>query len=791
MSRRVPILDDLGRELVRAAREDAAHRSAEGWVGRVRRAIVIGVLALLGLAAVAAAASLILGRGDPIPAPPVRLVPIELQPVPGTQRRNGLDVRDPDGGPPWDVRTSRSETGAICATVGQVLDGELGLLGLDRRFRALPAGAADTCSREQRSGATLVGARAFSGARRLGDLTVVSGVAAAGVRSAVAVAGGRTTRMRLGRAQAFLAIFRGLPEELRPRVVLTEASGKRTTLRFADSGEFVAGDPGGGPPWTLRYSIRRDGLRCIRPGRGPGPQSGVLVRAPWRCGRREQPFVAIRRFVPQRLSLTGPFPRGRGRPPRQPEFEWVGHPARTLVWGSTARAGGEVVVTGAGPPRRVRAERGVQRTLPDGVSRAPRGRGGFAVVLHGRVDPRRLRVSVDGRPLDPARTLDPNARRVGREPVPAWRSIASLAGHPSSRDPIAIVPGSASISRRAPHPAGGPAWALRSWSVRTGAGWPGPDRYRPRLCFAIGVEQRRRLVEPLPGGGTRTVGTGEDDRRCPPSGEPAADGAGVELRTYVNDADSPDPWPVAVVVAGLLGDAARSAELLGAGPPRTLALGRHGTFLIVLGPEHAGRPLRLRVRGADGVARTGRTLHRMPPAWRCVPTRGQSLRVADPGGGPSWMTGRGRSDGHSCRYTGRAIGNRIATLVDGRNWVRFEAGETSVLYTRRPRAARRPLALRITDRIAAMSELPWRSRSAAQVARRTLPGRTVLTGSATDAVEAVTLRTPRDIRTVRPGPAGLLLAVYDGVFYGGDVHATAHMRDGRTITQTFPLGGPG
>lgn len=197
------------------------------------------------------------------------------------------------------------------------------------------------------------------------------------------------------------------------------------------------------------------------------------------------------------------------------------------------------------------------------------------------------------------------------------------------------------------------------------------------------------------------------------------------------------------------------------------------------------------MRGAGGVARTGAALHRMPPAWRCVPTRGQSVRVADPDGGPSWTIGRGRSDGHPCRYTGRAIGNRVATLVDGRNWVRFEAAATSVLSTRRPRAADRPLALRISDPIAAMAEPRWGSRPAAQVARRTLAGRTVLTGSATDAVAAVTLRTPRDIRTVRPGPGGLLLAVYDGVFYGGDVHAIARMRDGRTITQTFPIGGPG
>ena len=581
-----------------------------------------------------------------------------------------------------------------------------------------------------------------------------------------------------------------LPEKLRPQVVLTEDSGKRTTLRFADSGEFVAGDPGGGPPWTLRYSLRRDGMRCLRPQREPGPEAGILVRVPWRCGRRDQPFVAIRRFVPQRLSSVGvPPPRGGGVP-QLPEFDWVRHPARTLVWGWTARSGGEVVVTGAGPPQRLRADPGGRRrTLSDGVSRAPSGRGGFVLALDGHVDPWRLRVSIDGRRVDPARTLDQLERPVGREPLPVWRSVASADDRPRSRDPLRAVPGSASITRRADDPAGGPGWALRSWSVRMGVPPDPVDLGRPSLCFAIGVEQRGRLVEPVPSGGTRMVGMGVDDRRCPRRSELAAGAADFELRTYVDDADASDPRAVRVVVAGLLGDAARSAELLGAGAPRALALGRHGTFLVILGPEYAGRMLRVRARGPNGVQRTTSALQRMPFLMpRCVPTPGQSIRVADPDGGPSWTTGRGRADGRSCRYTGRAIGERVATLLEGRNWVLFEPASTSILYTRRPRTADRPLALNITDPRFAMSEPPSPLRSAAQVARRTLAGRTIVTGSATDAVTAVTLRTPRDIRTVRPGPGGLLLAVYDGVFYGGDVHAIVHMRDGRTITQTFPIG---
>ena len=178
MSPRPKILDELGRELVRAARAAEADGARGGIRARTPRAFVIGLLALLGLAAAAAAATLIIGRGDPIPAARSGDVPLELRPVAGSARLNGLNVADPDGGPMWDVRTSRSRTGAVCTTVGQVLDGELGLLGLDRRFRALPAGAADTCSTPQRRGATLAGARAFRGGGKLTALTVVNGVAA-------------------------------------------------------------------------------------------------------------------------------------------------------------------------------------------------------------------------------------------------------------------------------------------------------------------------------------------------------------------------------------------------------------------------------------------------------------------------------------------------------------------------------------------------------------------------------------------------------------------------------------
>jgi hypothetical protein len=174
-------------------------------------AIIVLAVVVLGLTALAGAAAIVTGRQDPIGAPGPGDVPVELQPLERSTRLSGLDVADPDGGPVWDLRTSRGRTGSFCVTVGQVFDGEFGLLGLDRRFRNLPSAAADTCAAARERGAILAGARAFRGGGRLGDLTVVSGLLAAGVDTVSVIAAERPVRTRIGSDRTFLAVVRGLP----------------------------------------------------------------------------------------------------------------------------------------------------------------------------------------------------------------------------------------------------------------------------------------------------------------------------------------------------------------------------------------------------------------------------------------------------------------------------------------------------------------------------------------------------------------------------------------------------
>jgi hypothetical protein len=763
-AQRPQILDELGAELVRAARAAEAAQRRGGAARRMPRAVLIGVAVLLLLAAVAAAATLIIGRGDPIPPAPAGSVPPELQPLPGTARLNRLHVPDPDGGPAWDVRTSRSRTGAICTTIGQVLDGELGLVGLDRRFRALPAGAADTCSTPQRTGATLAGARAFRGGGRLSDLTVVNGVAAPSVRRVVASGAGRTVTMRIGPGRAFLAVFRGMPEQVRPHLRLTEAGGGSTTLFLADTGEFLASDPSGAAPWALQARKGAPGLRCVAAHRKEGPDSPQPLPAgtfnpatasvPARCGRRDVAFADVRRFVPRNQRF------GRS-------FWWGLNPARTVVWGAAPDAGATVVLRGDGAPRRLAVD--------------PRTHG-FLAVLDGHVDPRRLAVAVDGRPVaDPVGT---KGRRLEPAPVPVWRSVDSVARQAAVPDPFVVRRDTVAIRRRAEDPSGGSPWALRTWSARVDPrvrteGSSGRDL----ACFAFGIDAGGgQLTEPLPGGRSRVVATGTRDGLCNAPNWLATHAGGVIVRTYVDDPTATDPHPQRVVVAGLLGSGVRSAQLLGAGVPRPLDLGPLGTFLVVLGPDRAGSKLTVRQTRADGTVRESKTDGLSPG---CALRPAQSVRFADPAGGAPWVVGVSRVGSHSCRYVGRVVGGRLAWLFDDMAWIAYGPGSSFGGTGAQFLSARHPIVVDVQRPGFVPGRPVPTTTTPAEIARRTLPGHTTISGYASADVTSVTLRTPRDVRTLRP-VGGVFLAVYDGAFYGGSIVATAHMRDGRNVTERIP-----
>lgn len=771
------ILDELGDELVRAARAQET-RAAAG--GRRRaladrlpatrplpRAVVISLASLLVLAAVAVAATLVIDRGDPIPAAPPGAVPREQQPVPGTARLNGLGVADPDGGPSWDVRTSRSRTGLVCATVGQLLDGDLGLVGLDHRFHALPAGAADTCSAPQAHGATLAGARAFRGGSGLHPITVVSGVVAPAVSKAVASAtGAKDIIMKIGPGGAFLAIFDGTPEQRRPRVTLTEADGKTTILRFADTGEYLTPDSGGGTPWTIQRITYNTapGLRCIAVQREHGPDSpppgamtGIMTATtPVRCAPDGTAFASVRRFSPVRRQQWG-------------GYYWDVNPSRTMVWGAVAHAGATVRVSAAGVPERDLAVDA--KTL------------GYAAALDGKIDPASVRVTVDGRPLTPNAGVRDKRGKILPPPVqPPWRSVAS-AGSLRVGAPLRPEPATAQVTRRVADPTGGPAWSLRTWIAHVPSQQRVVGSSRTLRCFQVGVARGGQLILPLGAGRTRTLGLQEADGYCGDAHGDRAIGAYV-TRVPVDDVTAADPRPQRVILAGVAAPDVRSAQLLGLGGDtarRRVPLAADGSWLVVLPPSALDRRLRLRTVRTDG--RTGTTSLLDGGANPCGVSPADAMRVADPDGGPPWATGSRRT-GRSCSFVSRIVDGHYGYVDEDDGTVDF--GPSFWSGGGAPLGDGQPVFLQTQPMTSPLKRTATPTApSRQQVVRRTLPGRTVVYGVVAPDVVSVTLRTPRDIRTIKP-QAGAFLAVYDGSFYGGEIVATAHLRDGRAVDVTQP-----
>ncbi len=345
---------------------------------------------------------------------------------------------------------------------------------------------------------------------------------------------------------------------------------------------------------------------------------------------------------------------------------------------------------------------------------------------------------------------------------------------------------------RAKDPAGGPEWALRSWQ-----GLPNPRAnfgggFHPKrmLCLQAGVLDRGRLVEPRPGSTPLSLNVGQEygvGGGCTQPSALARFGPLAETVSYVDDPYAYAPRPLRTVVSGLLRLDATHPVLLGAGAPRPLALDANHAFLAVLPGRYWDAPLRISatIDGRTVVARAGQEGRPGPG----VPTTPQS-RAPDPDGGAPWGFAAG-SDGSSAY--GRIVDGRFATIEAQSGALRYglqgwSSGGNGPTQAQAPHPfASKPRAVLNT---ACRGSSRPRCR-APEIERRTLPGRTIVTGTAEADVVSVTLATPRDVRTLRPsGPEHTFIVVYDGQFFRGALTATVELRDGRTVTEPVP-NGPG
>lgn len=771
MTDRLRVLDELGRELDAAlAREAAVTRRP------VRRTLTIALAAALLLAGVAFAASYAL-TGSPIPGARGTDVPPEATPRPGTAQMVDLRAQDPDGNaPPWTLRLSTSRTGQLCAAVGQEVEGDFGLVGLDGRFRRLPLLGVDACATREGPPPALIGSRIFDAERPQDVRTVVYGVAGTGLREATVRAGGERRELELGAGGSFLATYRGYVEDVRPEVTLRFADDDPRTFAFGTLEGASAPDLGGGAPWVVRATPRsggdRDGQTCAQVRQTRGRDGGGFGGTPPVCGDLDRAGVFFE---------IAPFPRESDLSGDPGPFPWPAMLGRTVLWG----AADETVEA-------VSLLRGDQRTEVDLSAQGP----GFVTVLPAATEPRDLLVEVRRR--DGATTTHRGGINLLTAQGEPRRSdfrraiFPPLPPPPGAREPgtTSDLPdrfehdeGSVRVEERRPA-ASGPDWALRTWRARER---DGGERV---VCAQVGrLDDGGRFGLPGPGGSLRPLDVGQrggaacaarDDELQP-----------ERVKTFLDDPLAYAPRPVATVVWGLAGADAERVDVRGPWGERSARATDRGGYLLVLEPTVLDtEAARIYVRTEDGDTRTSRNPG-FTPAEVVAGSVRIDARAPDPDGLQPWAVQLWRTDGADglCREEGRLVDGRIGSVGHERGtfspFPMYEAGACpdagvpagpgglpvsfSVLSARGP--------LEQSDAL-----------EQARVRRRTLPGRTTVSGIAADNVRTVTVRTPRDVRTLRPAPGGTFLVVYDGEFIGSAaVTVTATLDDGRTVTGALPL----
>jgi len=334
-------------------------------------------------------------------------------------------------------------------------------------------------------------------------------------------------------------------------------------------------------------------------------------------------------------------------------------------------------------------------------------------------------------------------------------------------------------------PAGGPEWALRSWQ-----GLPNPRAYsggshpKRMLCTQVGVLEHGRLLEPRADSAPLALSVGGEYGVGGGCNEPQSLARFVSLAeavTYVSNPYAYAPRPLRTVVSGLLALDATHPLLLGAGAPRPLALDANHAFMAVLPGSYWDAPLRISAR-IDGRTVSARALEAFTgPRALSTP----QARAPDPDGGAPWGFAAGAGESSA---TGRILDGRLAAIepLSGTLY----AGPDAWSGGGSGQLRRKPEQVRFDTQGGAEGNPLGQATSAPpppEVERRTLPGRTIITGKAEADVVSVTLATPRDVRTLRPsGPEHAFIVVYDGQFFRGAITATIALRDGRTVTEPVP-----
>jgi hypothetical protein len=258
-----------------------------------------------------------------------------------------------------------------------------------------------------------------------------------------------------------------------------------------------------------------------------------------------------------------------------------------------------------------------------------------------------------------------------------------------------------------------------------------------------------------------------------------------------------DPQLVQGVVWGLAPPGTTAVELIdGAGSATGVEL--HGrAYLALVDPTLPRGALRLRFTLADGstdITRVDRAprVTRIAGSGEPIPgTERVEARAPDPAGGPPWgILVADRRGGGTC-----VISGAVQTVGDQAGGFNPALGLFSAAVSRPVDCRRRggPTPGKPTWISYSWGADPNDDRDPfmcrARVERRVQTGRFELVVECHPDVESVTIRSPRDIRTLIPSARGhVVLAVYDGDFPAGEIVVTAHLQGGGSKRERISLG---
>jgi hypothetical protein len=358
------------------------------------------------------------------------------------------------------------------------------------------------------------------------------------------------------------------------------------------------------------------------------------------------------------------------------------------------------------------------------------------------------------------------------------------------------------VAVRIPDPAGGPDWALKAFDAerlaldrpaRTLAGAKVIGRNR---CVQLGRMQEGAFGWVYADGRFRRVPAGSEYGlvQCTGFRRPSLS---AQLKTTLDLANPAEPKLSRAVVWGIAPKATAVTVAGTDGADGTAQLGEDA--FLKLGDPAAKADDDARVEAGGHTLRLGPS--RSTPNFGGhfkfpTPILGSErieARAPDPGGGPGWGLPVAQTrEGVPCvAQPAQVAGDRMGYidlrlgLLDGHSGL--APGSCRPLNTK-------PDPKRACD-------VGWGGGNAeeleggdafarrARTERRLLSGRTQVYGQCSDMVDRITIRTPRDVRTLAPSPIGrAFLAVYDGDFPAGRLEITAHLKNGKTWTQSSELG---